>query len=59
MNSGVSISAMTDADLAARVFVDYYGVPEDPATGSGNGCLAGYQARYDYLRTNMSEVRSL
>jgi len=50
---------MTDADLAARVFVDYYGVPEDPATGSGNGCLAGYQARYDYLRTNMSEVRSL
>ncbi len=39
MNSGVSISAMTEADLAARVFVDYYGVPEDPASGSGNGCL--------------------
>ena len=50
---------MTEADLAARVFVDYYGVPEDPASGIGNGCLAGYLARYDDLRTNMSEVRSL
>ena len=29
-------------DLSVRVFVDYYGVPEDPATGSANGCLAGY-----------------
>ena len=30
------------ADLAARFFADYYGVPEDPATGSANGCLVGY-----------------
>jgi trans-2,3-dihydro-3-hydroxyanthranilate isomerase len=44
-------------DLAARVFVDYYGVPEDPATGSGNGCLAGYLARYDCLRTRQVNVR--
>ncbi|MCJ7681783.1 MAG: PhzF family phenazine biosynthesis protein [Candidatus Aminicenantes bacterium] len=29
-------------DINARVFVDYYGIPEDPATGSGNGCLAAY-----------------
>jgi len=33
-------------DLSVRVFVDYYGVPEDPATGSGNGCLAGYLVKY-------------
>lgn len=33
-------------DLAVRVFAPYYGVPEDPATGSSNGCLAGYLARY-------------
>ena len=28
--------------LAVRVFADYYGVAEDAATGSGNGCLAAY-----------------
>ncbi|RRJ28442.1 PhzF family phenazine biosynthesis protein [Halocatena pleomorpha] len=31
-----------DNDLAARMFAPYLGVPEDPATGSANGCLAGY-----------------
>ncbi len=36
-------------DLNVRVFVDWYGIPEDPATGSGNGCLAGYLARHRYL----------
>ncbi len=36
-------------DLNARVFADYYGVPEDPATGSANGCLAGYLAKYRYF----------
>jgi len=36
-------------DLNARVFADYFGVPEDPATGSANGCLAGYLARFRYL----------
>ncbi|MFB6160340.1 MAG: PhzF family phenazine biosynthesis protein [Haloferacaceae archaeon] len=34
-----------DNDLAARVFAPFYGVPEDPATGSSNGCLAAYLAR--------------
>ncbi len=34
--------------LSVRVFGEYYGVPEDPATGSGNGCLAGYLARHRY-----------
>jgi trans-2,3-dihydro-3-hydroxyanthranilate isomerase len=29
--------------------VDAYGIPEDPATGSGNGCLAGYLSRYQYF----------
>ncbi len=36
-------------DLKARVFVDYYGIPEDPATGSANGCLAGYLVKYHYF----------
>jgi len=33
----------------ARVFADHFGVPEDPATGSANGCLAGYLLRHGYL----------
>lgn len=38
-----------EADLHVRVFVDYYGIPEDPATGSGNGCLAGYLVQHKVL----------
>ncbi|HEX2394315.1 MAG TPA: PhzF family phenazine biosynthesis protein [Bacteroidales bacterium] len=33
-------------DLASRVFVDYFGIPEDPATGSATGCLAAYIVKY-------------
>ncbi len=36
-------------DLSVRMFADYYGVPEDPATGSANGCLAGYLAHHRYF----------
>jgi trans-2,3-dihydro-3-hydroxyanthranilate isomerase len=36
-------------DLAVRVFADFYGVPEDPATGSANGDLAGYLAHHKYF----------
>lgn len=36
-------------DLAARVFAGFYGVPEDPATGSANGCLAGYLVWHRYF----------
>ena len=32
--------------LSVRVFADFYGVPEDAATGSGNGCLAAYLVRH-------------
>ena len=32
------------AHYRARVFVPGFGVPEDPATGSANACLAGYLA---------------
>ena len=35
--------------LHVRVFADYFGVPEDPATGSANGCLAGYLVQHAYL----------
>ncbi|NLY50548.1 MAG: PhzF family phenazine biosynthesis protein, partial [Firmicutes bacterium] len=36
------------SQLNVRVFCHYLGVPEDPATGSGNGCLAGYLIRHKY-----------
>jgi len=38
--------------LNVRVFVDYFGVPEDPATGSGNGCLAAYLIKNRYFGKN-------
>lgn len=44
-------------DLNVRVFVDYYGIPEDPATGSGNGCLAGYLVKHRYFERERVNVR--
>lgn len=44
-------------DLNVRVFADYYGVPEDPATGSANGCLAGYLAKQRYFGTPQVNIR--
>jgi trans-2,3-dihydro-3-hydroxyanthranilate isomerase len=45
-------------DLSVRVFVDFFGVPEDPATGSGNGCLAGYLVKHRYFGTDKVDLRS-
>ncbi len=45
-------------DISVRVFVDYYGVPEDPATGSGNGSLAGYLVKYRYFGNSSVDIRS-
>jgi trans-2,3-dihydro-3-hydroxyanthranilate isomerase len=36
-------------DLNVRVFAECYGIFEDPATGSANGCLAGYLSNYEYF----------
>jgi len=44
-------------NICVRVFVDYYGVPEDPATGSGNGCLAGYLVKYRYFGKDTINIR--
>ena len=41
-----------------RVFVDCYGIPEDPATGSGNGCLAGYLVKHRYFGKDSIDIRS-
>jgi trans-2,3-dihydro-3-hydroxyanthranilate isomerase len=46
-----------DNNLNVRVFADLFGVPEDPATGSGNGCLAGYLSRHCYFGTSQVNAR--
>ncbi len=42
--------------LSARVFAPAHGVPEDPATGSANGCLAGWLSRHRALGGDRVEV---
>ena len=44
-------------DLNVRVFVEEYGIPEDPATGSANGCLAGYLVKHRYYRKDSIDIR--
>ena len=44
-------------DLNVRVFCDYVGIPEDPATGSGNGCLAGYLVKHRFFGKSDIDVR--
>jgi len=45
-----------DNAFHVRVFVDLLGVPEDPATGSGAGCLAGYLLGHGYLKTDRIDI---
>jgi trans-2,3-dihydro-3-hydroxyanthranilate isomerase len=43
--------------LNVRVFADGLGIPEDPATGSANGCLASYLVQHDYFGANAIDIR--
>ncbi len=45
-------------DLGVRMFADHFGVPEDPATGSGNGCLAGYLVKHDYFQSPEIDIKT-
>lgn len=38
-----------EQQVQARMFAAQLGVPEDPATGSANGCLAAYLAEHEYF----------
>jgi trans-2,3-dihydro-3-hydroxyanthranilate isomerase len=42
--------------LSVRMFADFLGIPEDPATGSGNGCLAGYLVKHKYLGSSTIDI---
>jgi trans-2,3-dihydro-3-hydroxyanthranilate isomerase len=39
------------------MFAPLYGIPEDPATGSANGCLAGYLVKHRYFNYNAIDIR--
>lgn len=43
--------------IHARMFADYYGIVEDPATGSANSCLAAYLVRHRYFGSDSIDVR--
>lgn len=46
-----------DNHLNVRVFTDFSGIPEDPATGSGNGCLTAYLTKHRYFGKKSVDVR--
>lgn len=43
--------------LCARMFAPALGIIEDPATGSANGCLAGYLSNYHYFGSDQVNIR--
>jgi trans-2,3-dihydro-3-hydroxyanthranilate isomerase len=43
--------------LNVRMFAEFYGIPEDPATGSANGCLAGYLIKHNYFDLSKIDIR--
>ena len=43
--------------INARMFDDYHGIAEDPATGSANGCLAAYLVKYRYFGDSSIDLR--
>lgn len=44
-------------DLSVRFFADEMGIPEDPATGSANGCLAGYLVKHEYFGRDHIDIK--
>jgi trans-2,3-dihydro-3-hydroxyanthranilate isomerase len=44
--------------VSVRFFADFYGITEDPATGSANGSLAGYLVKHRYFGTDLVNVRA-
>ena len=44
-------------DINARMFAECVGVPEDPATGSANCCLAAYLVKHRYFESGKIDVR--
>ncbi len=45
-------------NIHVRVLDDIYGAPEDPATGSANGCIAGYIVENGYFGADKIAIRA-
>jgi trans-2,3-dihydro-3-hydroxyanthranilate isomerase len=45
-------------DLNVRMFADYLGITEDPATGSANGCLVGYLVKHRFFGKDTVDLRA-
>ena len=43
--------------LSVRMFAPALGIPEDPATGSANGCLAGYLIHNNYFNAEQIDIK--
>lgn len=43
-------------EISSRVFVEYEGIPEDPATGSATGCLASYILKHNFLSSSAIDI---
>ena len=48
-----------DQQIQARMFANTLGVPEDPATGSANGCLAAYLAEHAYINSRSKNTGAI
>jgi trans-2,3-dihydro-3-hydroxyanthranilate isomerase len=46
-----------DNHLNVRFFADEFGIAEDPATGSANGCLAGYLVKNRYFDSDSIDIK--
>ena len=46
-----------DNQINARLFAPAYGIPEDPATGSANSCLAAYLVKHRYFNADTIDVK--
>ncbi len=44
-------------ELNVRMFAPDLGVPEDPATGSANGCLAAYLVEHEYFGSKSIDIK--
>lgn len=43
--------------IHARAFCNYYGIDEDPATGSANSCFAAYLVKHRYFGSGEIDIR--
>lgn len=44
-------------ELNVRIFAEFFGISEDPATGASNGCLVAYLTEHQYFSTSETDAR--